>query len=109
MSWEVNYLPEADKDIAALARNQQIIVQKAIKKVKENPLPQSEGGYGKPLGHKHGTNLTNFLKIKLRGEGIRIVYKLIRTQTQMLIVVVGIREDEEVYEIAQRRRDKHNL
>ena len=43
MSWEVNYLPEADKDIAALARNQQIIVQKAIKKVKENPLPQSEG------------------------------------------------------------------
>ena len=97
MSWEVNYLPEADKDIAALARNQQIIVQKAIKKVKENPLPQSEGGYGKPLGHKHGTNLTNFLKIKLRGEGIRIVYKLIRTQTQMLIVVVGIREDDEVY------------
>ena len=109
MSWEVNYLPEADKDIAALARNQQIIVQKAVKKVKENPLPQSEGGYGKPLGHKHGTNLTNFLKIKLRGEGIRIVYKLIRTQTQMLIVVVGIREDDEVYEIAQRRRDKHNL
>ena len=109
MSWEVNYLPEADKDIAALARNQQIIVQKAIKKVKENPLPQSEGGYGKPLGHKHGTNLTNFLKIKLRGEGIRIVYKLIRTQTQILIVVVGIREDDEVYEIAQRRRDKHNL
>lgn len=109
MSWEVNYLPEADKDIAALARNQQIIVQKAIKKVKENPLPQSEGGYGKPLGHKHGTNLTNFLKIKLRGEGIRIVYKLIRTQTQMLIVVVGVREDDEVYEIAQRRRDKHNL
>ena len=109
MSWEVNYLPEADKDIAALARNQQIIVQKAIKKVKENPLPQSEGGYGKPLGHKHGTNLTNFLKIKLRGEGIRIVYKLIRTQTQMLIVVVGIREDDEVYEIAQRRRGKHNL
>ena len=109
MSWEINYLPEADKDIAALARNQQIIVQKAIKKVKENPLPQSEGGYGKPLGHKHGTNLTNFLKIKLRGEGIRIVYKLIRTQTQMLIVVVGIREDDEVYEIAQQRRDKHNL
>ena len=109
MSWEVNYLPEANKDIASLARNQQIIVQKAIKKVKENPLPQSEGGYGKPLGHKHGTNLTNFLKIKLRGEGIRIVYKLIRTQTQMLIVVVGVREEEEVYEIAQRRRDKNNL
>lgn len=109
MSWEVEYLPEADRDIASLARNQQIVVQKAIKKVKENPLPQSEGGYGKPLGHRHGTNLTGFLKIKLRGEGIRIVYKLIRTQTQMLVVVVGVREDDEVYETAQRRRDAHDL
>ena len=109
MSWEVKYLPEADRDIASLARNRQIIVQKAIRKVKANPLPQSEGGYGKPLGHKHGTNLTNFLKIKLRGEGIRIVYRLIRTETQMLVVVVGVREDDEVYEIAQRRRDKHSL
>ena len=50
-----------------------------------------------------------FLKIKLRGEGIRIVYKLIRTETQMLIVVVGVREDDEVYDTAQRRRDKHTL
>ena len=109
MTWEVKYLPEADKDIDSLARNQQIVVQKAIKKVKENPLPQSEGGYGKPLGHKHGTNLTSFLKIKLRGEGIRIVYKLFRTETQMLVVVVGVREDDEVYEIAQHRKGKHNL
>ena len=109
MNWKVEYLPEADKDLDSLTRHQQILVKKAIKRVQGNPLPQSEGGYGKPLGHKHGLNLTNLLKIKLRGEGIRIVYKLIRTQTQMLIVVVGVREDDEVYGIAQRRRDKHNL
>ena len=30
MTWEVKYLPEADKDIASLARNQQIVVQKAM-------------------------------------------------------------------------------
>lgn len=95
MSWNVVYLPEAEKDILALARNRQLLVNKAIKKVKQNPLPQSEGGYGKPLGHKQGTNLTNFLKIKLRGAGIRIVYKLVRTDRQMLVVVVGVREDEE--------------
>ena len=109
MSWDVQYLPEAEKDIESLARNQQIVVQKAIKKVKENPLPQSEGGYGKPLGHKRGTNLTSFLKIKLRGEGIRIVYKLIRTETQMFVVVVGVREDDEVYYLAQRRKIRHDL
>ena len=95
MSWNVVYLHEAEKDILALARNRQLLVNKAIKKVKQNPLPQSEGGYGKPLGHKQGTNLTNFLKIKLRGAGIRIVYKLVRTDRQMLVVVVGVREDEE--------------
>ncbi|MBQ3762396.1 MAG: type II toxin-antitoxin system RelE/ParE family toxin [Clostridia bacterium] len=109
MSWKVIYLPEVEKDLKALAHNQVITVRKAINKVKENPLPQAEGGYGKPLGNKHGTNLTNFLKIKLRGEGIRIVYKLIRTETSMLVVVVGVREDEEVYEIAQARRIRNNL
>ena len=109
MNWELDYLPEARKDIKGLDRNQQILVSKAVKKVKTNPLPQGEGGYGKPLGHKAGRNLTNLLKIKLKKEGIRIVYKLIRTDTRMLIVVVGVREDEEVYEIAKRRMLLHNL
>ena len=109
MNWELDYLPEARKDIQSLARNQQIVVRKAIDKVKQNPVPQNEGGYGKPLGHKHGTNLTNLVKIKLKKEGIRIVYKLIRTETKMLIVVIGVREDEEVYEIAQRRMKKTDI
>ena len=68
-----------------------------------NPLPASEGGYGKPLGNKGGNNLTTLLKIKLRGPGIRVVYELVRTETSMLIVVVGAREDDEVYEIASKR------
>lgn len=109
MNWNVLYLPEADKDLDNLSRQQQVLVQKAIKKVQTNPLPQNEGGYGKPLGHKRGLNLTNLLKIKLRGEGIRIVYKLIKMDSQMLILVVGVREDDEVYEIAHTRRTKHDL
>lgn len=109
MSWELGYLPEARKDIQGLDRSQQIIVSKAIRKVKQNPLPQDEGGYGKPLGHKSGRNLTNLLKIKLKKEGIRIVYKIVRTETRMLIAVIGVREDEEVYEIAKRRMIQHHL
>ena len=109
MIWALDYLPEVEKDYQSLSRNQQLIVDKAIKKVKENPLPQTEGGYGKPLGHKNGINLTAFLKIKLRGEGLRVVYKLIRTETKMLVMVIGVREDEEVYEIAQKRAKTHNL
>lgn len=109
MNWVAAYLPEAVKDLEGLSRTQQVLVKKAVAKVKENPLPQNEGGFGKPLGHKQGRNLTNLLKIKLRGEGIRVVYKLVRTQSQMIILVVGVREDEEVYDIAYSRRTKHGL
>ena len=48
MSWEPVYLPDAEKDYDNLNRRQQLMVDKAIDKVKDNPLPQSEGGYGKP-------------------------------------------------------------
>jgi len=107
--WDLIFLPEADDDFNSLDRRQKIIVDNAIKKIQTNPLPQSEGGYGKPLGHKKGRNLTGFFKIKLKGEGIRIVYRLIKIKTKMLVVVIGLREDEEVYEIAAKRMKKYNL
>ena len=109
MNWTLKYLPEVEKDLKQLSGNQRILVQKAIKKVIVNPLPVNEGGYGKPLGNKRNTDLTGLLKIKLKNAGIRIVYKLIRTKTEMLIIVVGARTDNDVYEAVQHRADKHNL
>ena len=105
MSWEVLYLPEAENDLKKLDGSQRILVLKAIKKVRNNPLPQSEGGYGKPLGNKGGRNLTNLLKIKLKVSGIRIVYSIVRQAEQMFIIVIGIREDEEIYNIAESRNN----
>ena len=61
MIWTLKYLPEAEKDYKSLARSRQLVVDKAIKKVKTNSLPQDEGDYGKPLGHKNGNNLTGYL------------------------------------------------
>lgn len=109
MSWSVTFLPEAVKDLKSLDGSQRILVNKAIMKVQQNPLPETEGGYGKLLGNKNGTDLAGFLKIKLRGAGIRIVYKLERSEHGMLIVVIGIREDEEVYHEAQKRIVQHEL
>ena len=109
MSWNVKYLPEALDDFRKLDGSQKILVRKAIQKVCQNPLPETEGGYGKLLGNKSSTNLTGFLKIKLRGAGLRIVYQLIRQGDYMLVIVIGVREDEEVYEIAQKMISKHNL
>ena len=109
MSWNVKYLPEALDDFRKLDGSQKILVRKAIQKVCQNPLPETEGGYGKLLGNKSSTNLTGFLKIKLRGAGLRIVYQLIRQGDYMLVIVIGVREDEEEYETAQKRISKHNL
>ena len=49
------------------------------------------------------------MKIKLRSAELRVVYQLVKTESTMLIVVVGVRADEEVYEIAQKRVDKYHL
>ena len=65
MSWTLEYLPEAEKDLKALDGSQRLLVLKAIKKVQQNPLPAEENGYGKTLGNHRSTNLAGFLKIKL--------------------------------------------
>jgi len=43
--WQIRYFREAKKDLARLDHSQQILVTKAIRKVSQNPLPQTEGGY----------------------------------------------------------------
>ena len=73
--------------------SKKIFQAKAIDKVLENPLPVQEGGYGKPLGNKNGNDFSGFLKIKLKSAGIRVVYKLYKTATEMLVVVIGAKAD----------------
>lgn len=109
MSWDVQYLSEVVKDLRELDGSQRILVRKAIQKVSCNPLPKEEGGLGTPLGNHRGRNLTGFLKIKILKAGLRIVYKLIRTEDRMLIVVIGTRADEEVYDLADARAKTNDL
>ena len=109
MSWNVKYLPEAEKDLQKLDGSQRILIAKALVKVSQNPLPDYEGGYGKPLGNKDGNNLSGFLKIKLKKAGLRIVYQLVRTESEMYVIVIGARSDEEVYDTARRRIETNNL
>lgn len=104
--WKVEYLREALADIKQLDQGQRIQVIKAINKVAVNPLPQTEGGYGKPLGKKGGTNLTGYCKIKLLKLGLRVVYYLVRENNSMRIVVVSARADDEVYLLAQKRKEE---
>lgn len=107
--WELSFLPEAREDLRALDGSRRIRVVKAIAKVQSNPLPSSEGGYGKPLGNKRLSQLSGLMKVKLKSDGIRIVYKLERIEHAMRIVVIGVRSDDAVYREAQKRRESHGL
>ena len=109
MTRELSFLPEAQDDLRSLDGSQRIRVVKAIAKMQENPLPASEGGYGKPLGNNRLSQLSGLMKVKLKSDGIRIVYKLERAEHAMRIVVIGVRSDDAVYREAQKRRESRGL
>ncbi|MCD1653184.1 type II toxin-antitoxin system RelE/ParE family toxin [Treponema zuelzerae] len=103
MPWVVTFHKAAITDVEKLDGSCKIQVLKAIQKVSRNPLPYTEGGYGKPLGNKESSNLAGYMKIKLAKLGLRVVYRLVRTKQEMKIIVISIRADNEVYELAERR------
>ena len=103
MEWTIDFLPKAQKDFDKLNNSPKSQVAKAIFKVSKNPLPQSEGGYGKSLGNKQSSKLAGCLKIKLKSIGIRVVYQLVRSDNAMKIIIISLRGDDEVYKEAERR------
>lgn len=107
--WNVSFIAEAQSDFDKLDGSARLKVAKALEKVRQNPLPASRGGYGKPLGNKAGFDLTGLLKVKLKNAGIRIVYRLEERDGAMQVVVIGIRDDMDVYRTASKRRTRHGF
>ena len=93
----------AIKDFQRLDGSLKVEVLKAIKKVSINPKPSSEGGYGKPLGHHSSSNLAGYLKIKIKSIGYRVVYKYLKDNDGMKIIIISIRDEEKVYREAEAR------
>lgn len=62
MSWRIEWLEEAAKDMRRLGKTEQKQVLKGIAKVSENPLPSSQGGYGKPLRNANRAHLAGLCK-----------------------------------------------
>lgn len=105
MKWKIEYTKFALNDLKHLDPYNRKYVLKAIEKTAESPLPPPEG-IGKPLGNHSNTKLSGFYKIKLRNLGYRIVYGLIKKDKIMEIIVISIRNDNEVYKEAERRINK---
>jgi mRNA interferase RelE/StbE len=102
MTWKIEYIKEAQRDLLKLDPYNRRIILKAIEKTAERPLPPPDG-IGKPLGHHASSNLTGYYKIKLRDLGYRVVYGLVREKEVMKVIVISIRDEEAVYQEAERR------
>ena len=82
MTWNIEFLEEAKKDLKKLDHSVQLQVVKGIEKVR---------------------------KIKFRDLGIRVVYKLEYVDDIMKIIVISARTDEAVYKEAAKRREKNKF
>lgn len=102
MSWNIEYIKEAQRDLKRLDPYNRKLILKAIFKTAERPLPPPDG-IGKPLGNHASSKLSGYYKIKLKDLGYRVVYQLIMDGNTMRIIVISIRDDEAVYKEAERR------
>lgn len=109
MNWSISFLPEALDDLKRLDGAVRPQILKGIQKVSRNPLPDSSGGYGKPLGNQSGTALSGFMKIKFKKVGIRVVYKFEIIENIVKVIIISARSDDQVYEEAEKRRKKYDL
>jgi mRNA interferase RelE/StbE len=105
--WDVRFIDEAEKEFSELDKEFQRQVISGIAKVSQNPLPFTEGGYGKPLGNKNNLNLTGFFKIKYRRSAIRVVYTIVREKQVMNIIVINKRDEDDCYTLANQRKTKY--
>jgi mRNA interferase RelE/StbE len=102
--WQVEFIPSAKEDLQKLDGSVRHQVEIGIYKVSQNPVPKKDGGYGEPLGHIRNNNLTGLYKIKFKRIGIRVIYKLIKIDDIMKIVVVLARADNYCYNEANKRK-----
>ena len=102
MPWNIVYIKEAQNDLKKLDPYNRKIILKAIEKTAERPLPPPDG-IGKPLGNRSSSKLAGYYKIKLKSLGYRVVYGLVMEGSIMKIIVISIRDDEQVYKEAERR------
>ena len=101
MAYRIEFLPDAEKDFDALDGSVRKEVAKRIDALADNPF------LGKPLGTKHGIDLTGFYKLYVTKKKYGIVYRLLGKYIEVIeIVGIGKRDKEEVYKLVARRLKK---
>jgi len=100
MTWSVNYHPDVEDDLRSLGR----VEAKVILKVIDERIV-----HGEP--EKLGKRLTGTLSKcrRIRTGQTRIVYQVDGDQVEILIIAVGMRRDNEIYDVASSRIDQKQV
>ncbi|MBE9829195.1 type II toxin-antitoxin system RelE/ParE family toxin [Campylobacter concisus] len=93
MSYELEFLPSALKEWQKLDNSIKVQFKKKLSERLENPKVAKDKlrGYG------------DVYKIKLRDVGYRLAYQVKDSEIVVLVLVVGKRENNEVYEILKNK------
>ncbi|MFD0205286.1 MULTISPECIES: type II toxin-antitoxin system RelE family toxin [Saccharothrix] len=99
---EVVLTDDALEDLRELDGSARKLVGKALKKLETSPEQR-----GDPLGSRQGSDLTTFRKLVVGDRDYRIVYRIDRDGTVVVVWVIGKRADEECYTLACSRLELH--
>ncbi len=97
MAWSVIYHPEVTEDLTLLGAAE---ARRALAVIEERILHGDPDKAGKPLrGILAGCR-------RIRTGNIRIVYRVDGKRIEVLIIAIGVRRDDEVYQAAESRTSR---
>jgi mRNA interferase RelE/StbE len=101
MNYSIEFIPEAAEDYKFLDGSVKKRVDRKLHELSENPFA------GEHLGNKFNLNLTGFYKVYVDNKKIRIVYRLLSDEIEIIEVWgIGKRDKEEIYRLIGHRLKK---
>ncbi len=101
MTYQIEFIVEAAQDYTSFDGNVKKKVDKKLETLSKNPF------LGEYLGNKFDIDLTGFYKLYVDNKKIRIVYRLLREEIEIIEVWgIGKRDKEEIYRLISHRLKK---
>jgi mRNA interferase RelE/StbE len=101
MTYSIEFIPEAASDYKSLDGSVRKKVNKKLEELSKNPF------LGDHLGNKFNVDLTGFYKLYVDNKKIRIVYRLLGEEIEIIEVWgIGKRDKEEIYRLIGHRLKK---
>ena len=101
MTCSIEFIPEAAADYKSLDGSVRKKFNKKLEELSKNPL------LGEHLGNRFNMDLTGFYKLYVDNKKIRIVYRLLGEEIEIIEVWgIGKRDKEEIYRLISHRLKK---